>query len=207
MNKFQFLSVALAVSVVLACASASNATIVTATMTVNVPGSAGTAGNVADGDLQDGLSTGTLDPGSYVTPDNGDDYLLLGPSVVFSYDFGSAVTVTDFNAGLYLGGHRNTATQYTIDLGTTAGGDEIASDLIVNFDFLASSGVTQISLGATYTGVLFATATITDNGFMTGMGQGDRVGTSEASFVNVIPEPSSFALVALGMVGSLVGRS
>lgn len=187
-------------------AASANAAIVTSTLTVNVAADAGTSIDF----LQNGVSTAPGDPfpgENYVSPGAPPDYIAGGTPVVFSYDFGGAVTVASFNAGLYLdAAHGNTATQYTIDLGTTAGGNDIADDIVVNYDHVAG-GLQNLSLGGEFTGVLFATATITDNGFEVAGGNagGDRVGTSEASFDNV-PEPGSLALLGLGGLALLRRR-
>lgn len=203
-------------------AVSANAAQVTATIT-------GVSGDPADGtaagaqgisSLQDGAVGAGLGGGVYLTNAPGgfpSDYIAAGTPVVLSYDFGGTVAVSSFMAGLYAydtqranSGHPNSATQFTVDLGTTAGADDVASGIVLDVDIFGAAGQ-LLDLGATYNAA-FATVTVTDNGFIAPGNNGvdaggDRVGFSEAAFNDtVVPEPGSLALLGLGGLALLRRR-
>lgn len=151
------------------------------------------AGLIEDGGvLQDGVVGAASDGGAYLTHSPGgpqSDYIEDGEPVVLDYDFGEEVTVGSFYVGLYDyadgSGHPDSATQFSIDLGTTPGGDEVAQGLIVTADINGPPGQLLL-LGDSYS-ASHARVTVIDNGYGPGLDVlstlgGDRVGLTEAMF-------------------------
>jgi hypothetical protein len=142
--------------------------------------------------LQDGDVGGSLGDGVYLTNDVGglgSDYIASGEPVILDYDFGGTVSVSSFLVGLYDyadgAGHPHSATQFSIDLGTTEGASDVAAGIMVAANINGAAGQ-LLGLGGTFEAA-FARVTILDNGYDEASGGmdpagGDRVGMSEAAF-------------------------
>lgn len=158
----------------------------------------GAAGLIEDGGvLQDGVVGSGLGGGAYLSQSaggSGSDYMEEGEPVVLDYDFGEEVSLGSLIIGLYDyadgAGHPDSATEFSIDFGTTPGGSEVAAGVIVKADLSGPAGQV-LFFGQTYVAST-ARITVTDNGYEPGTDEspaqgGDRVGLTEAMFhVNAI---------------------
>jgi hypothetical protein len=142
--------------------------------------------------LQDGNVGGGLGDGVYLSSAPGSypsDYFASGVPIVLEYDFGGTVLVSSFRVGLYDYqngvGHPNSATSFSISLGSEPGASDVVDGIILDVDLEGASGQI-LQLGGSYEAA-YARVEILDNGYNEASGGtdpagGHRVGLSEAAF-------------------------
>ena len=122
-------------------------------------------------------------------------------SVIFEIVFAQTYTVTDLYSWNY--GAGNTAKAFTIEYGID---DFIGGSTAVNLGPSPNLGNGQVAQSepVSFTANQIR-LTLTDNYFEDAAG-GDRVGLAELRFL-AVPEPSSLALILLGLVGLSARRA
>jgi len=186
-------------------------TVTGGTLLVNGSTSASSAVTIASGATLGGSGTvggattvsGNLNPGNSPGLLTFTNNLILGTTAITTMEIdGSLTRGTDFD-GVDVGGALTLDGALVFDLGTTFGEGDYTFDL---FDFTSYTGdFSSVTLAGSYTGTLLQTLEVWNlvSGFNTW--QFDQ-STGELSLSVVLPEPSSMALLALGLVSLMAVR-
>ncbi|MCA9246691.1 MAG: PEP-CTERM sorting domain-containing protein [Planctomycetales bacterium] len=137
----------------------------------------------------------------------GSDYLAVAGPAVLTFDLGGTFALAEVNVWNYAqsnGG--NQARDITLTFSNSGTSGPFSNPVNIQLALDSAGAIDAQSFSFATTAANAVRFTITDNyfGFASG---GDRIGLGEVKFGNFVPEPSTFVLFGLGVLGLVCRRS